>query len=88
MEPARYRPFIDALRRDSRIEVLVLAEEAEARRPAAQPGEHRRQALPAWRTRILGRAPAFARKGLAWLAEVVPPPSGSTWRRPPATPTG
>ncbi|WP_121395497.1 glycosyltransferase, partial [Pseudomonas aeruginosa] len=27
------------------------------------------QALPAWRTRILGRAPAFARKGLAWLAE-------------------
>ena len=69
MEPARYRPFIDALRRDSRIEVLVLAEEAEDADLQRSLASIDGQALPAWRTRILGRAPAFARKGLAWLAE-------------------
>lgn len=81
VEPARYRPFIDALRRDSRIEVLVLAEEAEdadlqrslasidARpcRPGARGywAEPRRLRARAWR---------------GW-PRVVPPPSGSTWRR-------
>ncbi|EMG0082345.1 CDP-glycerol glycerophosphotransferase family protein [Pseudomonas aeruginosa] len=69
VEPARYRPFIDALRRDSRIEVLVLAEEAEDADLQRSLASIDGQALPAWRTRILGRAPAFARKGLAWLAE-------------------
>ncbi|MCW5474849.1 hypothetical protein IGA69_29450, partial [Pseudomonas aeruginosa] len=37
------------------------------------------QALPAWRTRILGRAPAFARKGLAWLAEGGSAASDADW---------
>ncbi|MFG9117381.1 CDP-glycerol glycerophosphotransferase family protein [Pseudomonas paraeruginosa] len=64
--PARYRSFIDGLQRTLRIEVLVHADEAADAVLQRTLASLDRQVLPAWRVRVLGRAEAFVRKGLAW----------------------
>ncbi len=63
VEPARYRPFIDALRRDSRIEVLVLAEEAEDADLQREPGEHRRPGLAGLAHADTGQSPGVCAQG-------------------------